>query len=48
MCAFAVLKNSLPNMRGVLVSTSRLRMTKSTGTKKFHIFTRIFSAIPTG
>jgi hypothetical protein len=30
-----------------LVSTSILRMAKSTGTKKFHIFTRISSAIPT-
>jgi hypothetical protein len=45
---FDVLKNGLPNMRRVLVSTSMSRTTKSTGMKKFCIFTRIFSAIPVG
>jgi hypothetical protein len=48
MCAFAILKNGLPNMRGVLVSTSMSRTMKSSGTKKFYIFTRIFLAIPAG
>jgi hypothetical protein len=48
MCAFAVLKNGLPKMRGLLVSTSMSRTLKSTGMKKFRIFTKIFSAIPTG
>ena len=36
------------NMRGIVVSTSMSRMTKSMGTKKFHIFTGISSAIPAG
>jgi hypothetical protein len=31
-----------------LVSTSMSRTLKSTGMKKFRIFTKIFSAIPTG
>jgi len=48
MCAFVIIKNGLPNMRGVLVSTSMLRMTKLTGTKKFRIFIGISSVIPTG
>ena len=46
MCAVVILKNGLPNMRGIMVSTSILRMTKSTGTKKFRIFTGISLAIP--
>ena len=46
MYAFVILKNGLPNMRGVLVSTSMPRITKSMGTKKFCIFIGIFSAIP--
>jgi len=46
--AFAVLKNGLPKMSGVLASTSMSSMTKSTGIKKFWIFTGIFSAIPAG
>jgi hypothetical protein len=45
MCAVVILKNGLPNMRGILVSTSISRMTKSTGTKKFRIFTGISLAI---
>ena len=46
MCAVVILKNGLPNMRGILVSTSISRMTKSTGTKEFHIFTGMSLAIP--
>src|SRR6185369_8721050 len=46
MCAVVMLKNGLPNMRGISVSTSMSRMTKSTGTKKFCIFTGISLAIP--
>ena len=46
MCAVVMLKNGLPNMRGILVSSSISRMTKSMGTKKFRIFTRISLAIP--
>ena len=46
MCAVVMLKNGLHNMRGIPVSTSMSRMTKSTGTKKFRIFTRISLAIP--
>jgi len=46
MCAVVILKNGLPNMRGILVSSSISRMTKSTGTKKFRIFTGISLAIP--
>jgi hypothetical protein len=34
MIALAVLKKGLPRIRGVLVSTSMLRTTKSTGLKK--------------
>ena len=48
MCAVVILKNGLPNMRGIWISTSMSRMTKSTGTKKFRIFTGISSAIPAG
>ena len=48
MCAVVILKNGLPNMRGILVSTSISRTTKSMGTKEFCIFTKIFSATPTG
>ena len=48
MYAFVILKNGLPNMRGIVVSTSMSRMKKSTGTKKFRIFTGISSAIPAG
>src|SRR6185437_6199525 len=47
MCAVVMLKNGLPNMREISVSTSMSRMTKSTGTKKFCIFTEISSATPT-
>ena len=43
-----MLKNDLPKMRGVLVSTFMSRTTKSTGMKKFQILTRMFSAIPAG
>jgi len=46
MCAVVMLKNGLPNMRGIPVSTSMSRMTKSTGTKKFRIFIGISLAIP--
>ena len=46
MCAVVMLKNGLPNMRGISMLTSMSRMTKSTGTKKFCIFTRISLAIP--
>ena len=48
MCAFAVLKNGLPKMRGVLASTSMSRTTKSMGMRKFHIFTGTFYTIPAG
>ena len=48
VCAFAVLKNSLPRMRGVLASTSMSRTTKSTGINRFRILTGTFSAIPVG
>ena len=34
--------------RGLGVGTTMSRTTKSAGLKKFHIFTGIFSAIPTG
>ena len=37
MCAVVILKNGLPNMRGIPVLTSMSRMTKSTETKKFRI-----------
>ena len=47
-CAFVVLKKGLPRMRGVFISSCMSSTTKSTGTKKFLIFTRIFSAIPAG
>ena len=47
MRAVVIPKNGLPNMWGILVSTSISRMTKSTGTKKFRICTRISLAFPT-
>ena len=43
-----VLKNGLPKMRGVLVSTFMSRTTKSTGMKKFQILNRMFSTVPAG
>ena len=46
ICTVVILKNGLPNMRGILVSTCMSRMSKSTGTKKFHIFTGMSLAIP--
>jgi hypothetical protein len=48
MFALAVLKNGHPRIRGVLVSTSMSRTTKSTGTKKSRTLTRMSSAIPAG
>ena len=48
MCAFVVLRKGLSSMRGVFMSSYISSTTKSIGTKKFRIFTRIFSAIPTG
>ena len=48
MCAFVVLRKGLPSMRGVFMSSCLSSTTKSTGTKKFLIFTGIFSVIPTG
>ena len=45
MCAFVVLRNGLPSMRGVFMSSCISSTTKSTGIKKFLIFTRIFSAV---
>jgi hypothetical protein len=35
MWAFVVLKNGLPRMRGVFMSSCMSSTTKSTGTKKF-------------
>ena len=46
MCVVVMLKNGLPNMRGIPMSISMSRMSKSTGKKKFRIFTRISLAIP--
>ena len=37
-----------PKYEGVSMSSCMSSTTKSIGTKKFHIFTRIFSAIPIG
>ena len=48
MWAFAVLKNGLPKISGVLVSALISNTTKSMGTKQLHILTGISSAIPTG
>ena len=48
MCAFVVLRKGLPRMRGVFMSSCMSSTTKSTGMKKFCIFTRIFSASPIG
>ena len=48
MCAFVVLRKGLPSMRGVFMSSCMSSTTKSIGTKKFCIFTRMFSAIPIG
>ena len=48
MCAFVVLKKGLPSMRGVFMSFCMSSTTKSIGTKKFLIFTGIFSAIHAG
>ena len=42
MCAFVVLSKGLPRMRGVFMSSFMSSTTKSMGTKKFCIFTRIF------
>ena len=41
MCAFVVLRKGLPRMRGVFMSSCMSSTTKSIGTKKFCIFTRI-------
>ena len=46
--AFVVLRKGLPRMWGVFMSSCISSTTKSTGIKKFLIFTGIFSAIPTG
>ena len=48
MCTFVVLRKGLPRMRGVFISSCISSTTKSTVTKKFLIFTGIFSAIPIG
>jgi len=48
MCAFVVLRKGLPSVRGVFMSSCMSSTTKSTRTKKFHIFTGIFSMIPVG
>ena len=48
MCSFVVLKKGLPKIRGVFMSSSMSSTTKSTGTKKFLIFTWIFLAISAG
>jgi hypothetical protein len=48
MCTFVVLRKGLPRMRGVFMSSCMSSTTKSTGTKKFYIFTKIFSAILAG
>ena len=48
MVAFVILKNGLLNMRGIVASTSMSRITKSTRTKTFCIFTGIVSTIPAG
>jgi hypothetical protein len=48
MLALAVLKKGLSRIRGVLVSTSMWRTTKSTGTKKSQTLTEMSSAIPAG
>ena len=48
MWAFVVLRKGLPRMRGVFMSSCMSSTTKSMRTKKFRIFTRIFSAIPAG
>ena len=48
MCAFVVLRKGLPRMMGVFMSSCMSSTTKSIRTKKFLIFTRIFSTIPTG
>ena len=48
VCAFVVLKKGLPSMRGVFMSSCMSSTTKSTSTRKFLIFTRIFSVIPIG
>ena len=45
---FIVLGKGLPRIRGVFMSSYMSSTTKSTGTKKFHIFTQIFLAIPAG
>jgi hypothetical protein len=45
-CAFVVLRKGLPSMRGVFMSSYMSSTTKSIRTKKFLIFTRIFSVIP--
>ena len=48
MCAFVVLRKGLPRMSDVFMSSCMSSTTKSTGTKKFQIFTRIFLAISIG
>ena len=48
MCAFIVLRKGLPRIRGVFMSSCMSSTTKSTGIKKFCIFTRIFSVISVG
>ena len=45
MCAFVVFRKGIPRIRGVFMSSCMSSNTKSTGTKKILIFTRIFSAI---
>ena len=48
MCAFVVLRKGLPRMWDVFMSSCISSTTKSTGTKKFLIFTGIFLVIPVG
>jgi hypothetical protein len=48
MCAFVALRKDLLRMRGIFMSSRMSNTTKSIGTKKFHIFIRIFLTIPAG
>jgi len=48
MCAFVECRKGLPRMSGVFMSSYMSSTTKSTGTKKFRIFTVIFLVIPVG
>jgi hypothetical protein len=48
MWTFVILKKGLPRMRVVFMSSYISSTTKSTETKEFWIFTKIFSTIPAG